>query len=186
MGFTDKIVRGMVIMFNNEPHLIIEREFYKPGKGNSLNRTKLRNIKNGKVVSQTYKSGEKVEELDLETKNLNYLYLDGETAYFMDPVTFDQSGINLEVIPGGTNYLKEDEKYIVMFYEGEAISVQLPPKMVFEVTETAGADKGNTAGNATKDAVLDTGLTVQVPLFVKTGDKIVVNTEYGEYYSKEN
>lgn len=185
MALTDKIVRDMIIMYSGQPHLVVEREFYKPGKGGAYNRTKLKNLRSGKVISQTFKTTEKVEELDITTRSMNYLYLDGDSAYFMDPNSFEQISISTNSIPGGTDYLKEGEDYIVVSYEGEILSVKLPPKIVFEVTETAGADRGNTSGNATKDATLDTGLSIQVPLFIKNGDRVIVNTEFGEYVSKE-
>lgn len=184
MTLTDRIVRGMIIKINEEPHLIMEREFYKPGKGNAFNRTKLKNLINGKIFTQTYKSGEKVDEVDVESKSMQYLYSDGTEVFFMDPVSFDQMSIQLEQIPGGTDYLHTEGKYIMMFYEGKAISVQPPIKISLRVTETSGAVKGNTAGNATKEAILETGAKVQVPLFIKEGDMVVINTENGTYDSK--
>jgi elongation factor P len=184
MAFTESIVKGMIIKYDGDPYLIVEREFYKPGKGNSFNRCKMRNLKNGKIINVTYKSGEKVEQLDIQTKNQTFSYNDDSNAYFMDPTTFEQITIPLEIVPGGKNFLMGGENYIVMIYEDEVISVQLPPKMTLTVTETAGAEKGNTASNATKEATLETGFRVQVPLFVKNGDKIVINTDSGTYVSK--
>jgi elongation factor P len=186
MGLTNTITRGMVIMFNNEPYIVIEKEFYAPAKGASFHRTKLKNIKNGKVIPHTVKSVEKVEELDVETKTMQYLYNDEKDAYFMDPVSFDQISVPLDQIPNETDYLHADGKYILLIYEGKAISVQLPLKMTLEVTETGEGIRGNTATNATKDAILETGLKVQVPLFIKNHDRISINTETGTYYSKEN
>jgi len=184
MAMTDKLVRGMIIKYHGEPHLVIEREFYKPGKGASFNKTKLKNLLNGKVLSQTFKSNEKVEELDVMTKSMIYIYSDDYNAYFMDPDTFDQIPIPLEIIPGKKNYLLEEQKYIVSFYEDKVISIQPPIKMTLKVTHTTDGVRGNTAGNATKEAELETGIKIQVPLFIKENDKIVINTETGTYYSK--
>lgn len=185
MALTSNITRGMIIMFNNAPHIILEKEFYSPGKGGAFNRTKLKNILNGKIISNVFKSGEKVDELDTETKTMQYLYYDDKDAYFMDPVTFDQISIPLDMIDGRTNWLHENGKYIVIMYDGQAISVQLPSKITLEVTETSDAVKGNTSGSATKEAILETGVKIQVPLFIKIGEKVVVNTDTQTYFSKD-
>ena len=186
MALTGTLTKGMVINFNNEPYIVIEKEFYAPAKGASFQRTKLKSIKFGKVVSHTFKSFEKVEELDVETKTMQFLYSDDSDAYFMDAVTFDQIAVPLDQIPNRTDFLHIDGKYILLIYEGRAISVQLPLKMTMRVIETGDGVKGNTATNATKEAILESGVKVQVPLFIKNGDKISINTESGTYYSKEN
>ena len=185
MALTSEITRGMVIKYNNEPHIVIEKEFYSPGKGGAFTRTKIKNIKTGKILNQVFKSGEKLDQLDIETKTMQYLYEDGSDAYFMDPISFDQLTVSLDMIDGRSNWLHPDGKYIII-YEGQAISVQLPAKITLQVTETSDAVKGNTSGSATKDAVLETGVKVQVPLFIKPNEKIVVNTETLSYVSKEN
>lgn len=184
MALTDKVVRGMIININGDPHLILEREFYKPGKGGAYNKTKLKNLRNGKIFLQTYKSTEKVDEINVDTKNMIYSYVDGAKAVFMDAETYEQVEIDIEQIPGGTSFLMEGEKYIIVSYEGVPLSVQPPIKMIMTVTETTDAVKGNTSGNATKEAVLETGFTLQVPMFIKQGEKIEINTETGQYNSK--
>lgn len=176
----------MIINFNNEPHVVIEKEFYSPGKGGAFTRTKIKNIKTGKILNQVFKSGEKLDELDIETKTMQYLYADENEAYFMDPVTFDQLSVSLGMIDGGMDWLHADGKYIIIIYEGQAISVQLPAKIALQVTETSDAVKGNTSGNATKEAILETGAKVYVPLFIKQNDKVIINTETSQYVSKEN
>jgi len=185
MAFTNELTRGMIINFNNAPHILIEKEFYSPGKGAAFTRTKLKNIQSGKIVNQVFKSGEKVDQLDIDTRTMQFLYADDNDAYFMDPVNFDQINVNLDIIDHGTELLHPDGKYIIISYEGKAISVQLPSKLTLEVTETSDATKGNTSGNATKDAILETGFKTQVPLFIKQGEKIIINTETGLYVSKE-
>jgi elongation factor P len=186
MGFTNELKRGIIIDFNKEPHLLIEKEFYSPGKGAAFTRTKLKNVKTGKIINQVFKSGEKVDELDIETKTMQFLYADDTHGYFMDPETFDQLSVALDMIDGGTSFLHTAGKYILICYEGDAISVQLPSKLGLEVVETSEANKGNTSGNATKDAILETGYKAQVPLFIKQGERVIINTETGTYVSKEN
>jgi len=186
MGFTNELRRGMIISYNGEPHLLIEKEFYSPGKGAAFTRTKLKNVQTGKIVNQVFKSGEKVDELDIETKTMQFLYADDTDAYFMDPISFDQINVALDMIDKGTAFLHPDGKYILIVFEGKAISVQLPSKIGLIVTETSDANKGNTSGNATKDAILETGYKAQVPLFIKQGEKVIINTETCLYVSKEN
>lgn len=184
MAGTTELYRGMIILFNKEPHVLIEKEFYSPGKGGAFNRTRLQNIKSGKIVNHIFKSGEKVEELDVSTKTVQFVYVDGESAVFMDPATYDQIYISMDLIPGRTDWLHGDGKYVAKIYEGEVIYLQLSPKLTLEVTDTFGAVKGDTAGNAMKEATLETGAKVKVPLFIKNGDKIIVNTDEGAYFAK--
>lgn len=184
MAGTTEVSRGMIILYNNEPHIIIEKEFYSPGKGGAFNRVKLKNIKSGKILSQTFKSGEKLEELEITTSTMQYLYVDDSSAYFMDPVSFDQISVSMDLISGGTDFLHTDAKYIITMYENEPIYVQMPPKITLEVISTADAVKGDSVNNATKEAVLETGVKINVPLFVKTGEKIIVNTLDYTYFSK--
>ena len=186
MAFTSELRRGMIISFNNVPHLLIEKEFYSPGKGGAFTRTKLKNIQSGKIVNNVFKSGEKVDELDIETKTMQFLYSDEKEAYFMDPETFEQLSVELEMIDHGTAFLHTEGKYILIIFEGKAISVQLPSKLALIVNETSDAVKGNTSGNATKEAILETGYKAYVPLFIKQGEKVIINTENGTYVSKES
>ena len=186
MAFTTDIRKGMIIKYNNEPYILIDKEFYSPGKGGAFTRTKIKNIKTGKILNQVFKSGEKIEELDVETKTMQFLYIDGSEAYFMDPVTFEQLSVPTDLIDKGTDYLHSEAKYIVIIYEGSAISVELPAKISLTVIETSDAVKGNTSGSATKEAILETQAKVYVPLFIKQNDKVIINTETGLYVSKEN
>lgn len=186
MAFTTEITRGMIIMYNNEPHIIIDKEFYSPAKGGAFTKTKLKNVRTGKIIAQTFRSGEKLDSLDVETKTMQFLYSDETDAYFMDPISFEQINISLSQISGGTNYLHSEGKYIIMLFEDRPISIQMPLKISLKVTETSDGVKGNTATNATKDAILETGMHIQVPLFIKVGDKIAINTESDTYVSKDN
>ncbi len=184
MSATTELRRGMIIEYNGEPHLLMEKEFKAMGKGAAFNRCRLKNIKSGKFFDVVFKSGEKVEELDVESKSMQFVYIDGSDAYFMDQETFEQISLPLDSIPGKTDYLHTEAKYIMSFYNGEVIYVQLPQKMTLQIVDTYDAVKGDTATNASKEATLETGLKVQVPLFIKNGEMIVINTETGTYFSK--
>lgn len=185
MAGTTELYKGMIIEFNGEPHVMVEKEFRSSGKGASMNRCKLKNIKSGKFFEHSFKSGDKVEELDVETKSMQYVYKDSDQVTFMDQETFDQITISIEMIPGGTDYLHEDSKYIMTFYEEQVIFVQLPQKMTLQIIDTFDAVKGDTATNASKEATLETGVKIQVPLFIKNGERIVINTDTNTYFSKE-
>lgn len=187
MALTNDVKKGLIIMHNNEPYLIVEREFYKPGKGGAFNKLRLRSLKSGKIQNLTLRSTEAVDEVEVQNRTVVYSYNDGETAFFMDPNTFEMVDVPISMIQDGTGYLLADAKYILMSFEGKPLSIQLPAKMSLLIIDTAsGGDRGNTSGNATKEAILETGLSVQVPLFVKNGDRIIVNTETGTYFSKDS
>lgn len=183
---TSDLYRGMIIKHNGEPHIMVEKEFASMGKGSGFNRVRLQSIKTGKFFNLTITSGVKVEEIDVSTKNVQFIYVDGNNAVFMDPNTYEQTSISLDLIPGKTDWLHGDAKYVAKVYEDEVIYLQLPPKITLEITETYDAVKGDTATGAKKDATLETGVVVKVPLFIKQGEKIIVNTEDGEYFSKAN
>lgn len=181
---TTNIYQGQTVMYEGELWVIIERQFAAMGKGSSFNRTKLRNILTGKVIPVTFKDGDTVDEVTVDRFNVQFLYADGAKAYFMNPQSYDQFEFEIEAIPGGTDFLHADAVYQASSYEGKVISVTPPAKLTLVVTETAGGVKGDTVSNAYKEAVLETGAKVQVPLFVKTGDKVIVNTETRSYVSK--
>lgn len=184
MAVTNDLAKGMCILFNGEPHIVIEKEFYSPGKGGAFTRTKLRNLKTGKIVANVFKSGERIDPITVELRTVQYMYEDGADAYFMNPTSFEQFNVSLDIIDSRTDYLHADAKYIAMIYEDAVIGIQLPPKIELVVTMTSDAVKGNTATNAYKEAELETGAKVQVPMFISNGDKIIINTETGEYTSK--
>jgi elongation factor P len=186
MVIANDIAKGMIIKYNNEPYVVISKEFTAMGKGSAFNRCKIKNIRTGKILEQVYKSGEKVEDLVVTKATMQFIYTDSDNAYFMNPETFEQVGVPLDNVPGGTDYLHESGHYVISFYEGEVLIVEILGKIVLEVTETSDAVRGNTATNATKEAKLETGAKVQVPLFIKIGDKVAINPETGEYASKMN
>jgi len=184
MAQTSEIRKGMIIMHNNEPQHIVEADFYSPGKGSAFTRVKLKSLSTGKVIPFTFRSGEKVEELEVTYKDVQYLYKDEKSCYFMDPQTYEQLEVSLDVIKHYTNFMKEGGKYVVILYMGKIIYVKFPPQLEFVVTETTNAVKGNTVSNATKEAKIETGAIIQVPLFIKNGDTIKVNPETGEYQGR--
>jgi len=185
MAATSDIERGMIVKYNNEPHVIVEKEFYSPGKGGAFNRVKLRNIRSGKILSDTWSSSLKVEVYDdVFTKTVNFSYIDGNSVVFTDPETFEQYSVSLEMIEGGRDWLHEEAKYLATFQNDNIIYVQIPNKITLTVSETPDAVKGDTVSNNYKDAILETGAKIRVPMFIKTGDKVIINTENREYFSK--
>ncbi len=183
---TSQFKRGIYILFQNEPYMIVDISFVSPGKGSAFYRTKLKNLYSGRMVEYTYKSGEKVEEVLVDTHEAEYSYFDGSNYVFIEPRTFEQYSVATEVIGEDKLYLKEGLLYRIKFYEENPVGVSLPKTIAFKVVETENSIKGDTATNATKQAILDTGLKVLVPLFIKAEEEILVNTETGLYLSRKN
>jgi len=178
---------GMKAEIDKEPWLVISNEFVKPGKGQSFNRIKLKNLISGRVVEKTFKSGEKTDLADIEESEMRYLYRDGDDAVFMDEKTFDQTHISKELLGDNEQWLKEETVYHVVFYKGAPIEVMPPTFMELAITDTAPGVRGDTAsGRVLKPAILETGAKVQVPIFVEQGEKIKVDTRTCEYVSRVN
>jgi elongation factor P len=185
MATTSDIKKGIIIKHNNEICIVTEFQHVKPGKGGAFVRTKLKHIKDGKVVDNTFKTGEKIEIQELDRKAMKFLYTEGSENYFMDPETYDQVSISSDVLGEDVKYLKEDIDVNVIYHEGNPLTAELPIKIKYKVTEAAPAVKGDTAsGNVTKEVTLENGLNIQAPMFVKEGDEIIVNTEKGEYVER--
>lgn len=163
---------------------VISYEHIKMGRGSANIKVKVKNVRSGSTTDKSFINSAKVQDLRIDKKDLQYLYKDSENAYFMDPVTFDQVPISLSVIGDDQFYLKEEDTYTISFLGEEALSLNLPPKMIFKVIETGGGVRGNSATNVFKDAVLENGLNVKVPLFVSEGDKIKIDTRTGAYSEK--
>ncbi len=172
-------------MFHDEPHMIVDMSFVSPGKGSAFYRTKLKSLYSGRVVEFTFKSGEKIEEVVVETHEAEYSYYDGLNYVFIEPRTFEQYAVSGEVMGGDKIYLKEGLLYRIKFYEDTPVGVTLPKSITAKVMEAENSVKGDTATSAMKTAVLDTGARVQVPLFVKVGDEISISTENGTYLSRK-
>jgi len=181
---TSEFKKGVYILFNDDPHMVVSTTFVSPGKGSAFYRTKLKSLKTGSLVEFTFKSGEKVEEVFVETCEANYSYFDGDNYVFIEPRTFEQYTVSVDVVGKDKVYLKENKPYRIKFYQERAVEVVLPKSIVCQVIETENAIKGDTATGAMKPAVLDTGAKIQVPLFVKKGDHLVLSTETGQYLSR--
>lgn len=182
---TAQIKKNTYIIFHEEPHMVVDISFVSPGKGSAFYRIKLKSLYTGRVIEYTYKSGEKVEEVMVETHEAEYSYFDGENYVFIEPRTFEQYMVLAEVIGDDKKYLKEGLLYRIKFYEEKPVGVTLPKSIICTVVETENSIKGDTATSAMKNAVLDTGAKVLVPLFVKAGEEISISTETGAYLSRK-
>ena len=178
---TSEFRRGLKIEIDGEPFIIQEFQHVKPGKGNAFTRTKLKSLITGNVIDRTFKSGEKVDRPDMAEKEMQYLYRDGDSFYFMDNETYEQQFINAEQLQGAEAFLQENVQVTVLFHNQKPIAVELPNFVELTVTKTDPGFKGDTASGATKPATLETGATIQVPLFIKEGEKIRIDTRTGEY-----
>lgn len=181
---TSTIKTGMYILFKDEPHKITESQFSTQGRVSAYTRTKLKSLLSGKVISQTFRSGEKVEEIEVPTTTMQYTYKDDNNAYVMDKESFAQHSILLDSVEDIMGFVKEGDDVIVQFYDDKPISMTPRPKVNFKVVSTIDAVKGNTSTNAMKAATIETGKEIDVPLFISEGDEIIVNTENGQYVSK--
>ncbi|MCX7855745.1 MAG: elongation factor P [Anaerolineae bacterium] len=176
--------RGTTFILDGELYKVLEYQHHKPGRGNAIIRTKLRNLRTGATVQQTFLSGDRVQEVRIERRGVQYLYTDGDLYYFMDTETFDQIGVPAHVLEGQAGYLKEGMELNISMYEGQPIEVELPTAVDLQVVDTEVAVAGDTATNVLKKATLETGLEIQVPLFVQAGDTVRVDTRTGEYVTR--
>ena len=178
------IKNGMTIIMDGNLSQIVEFQHVKPGKGPAFVRIKLKNLRTGAIVEDTYNTNLKVEKAHIDKMPMQYLYQDGNKYVFMNSQTYDQIEIPEEKLEEEKKFLKEGMEITIDFYEGEIIGITLPEKIEFEVIETEPAVKGNTTNNAMKDATIETGFTVKVPLFINKGEKIIISTKDGKYSSR--
>jgi elongation factor P len=182
---TSDFRKGAKILFRDQPYLVIEFHHVKPGKGGAFVRTKMKNMLTGLLHEETFRSGEKFPQPDLQYKNMQYLYQDGSNYDFMDQDSFEQVSLSKTQLEEVLDYLKEQVIYIVLYFEDRPIAVTPPLHMELEVKETPPGVKGDTAqGAGSKPATLETGMVIQVPLFVTEGDRIKVDTRTGEYIER--
>ena len=181
---TNEFKSGLKIILDGDPYNIVENEFVKPGKGQAFNRVRVRNLKTGRVIERTFKSGESVEAADVFETDVQYIYNDGEFWYFMDPVTFEQYPADEKAVGDTHLWLKEQDSCVVTLYNGAPLSVTPANFVELEITETDPGLKGDTAQGGSKPATLATGAVVRVPLFLCTGEIIRVDTRSGEYVSR--
>jgi len=184
MYTTSDFRRGLRIEIDGQPYTILEFEHHKPGKGAAITRCRLRNLVTGQLVTPTMRSGEKVGTPDVEDRDGQFLFASGDMYTFMDPKSYEQYEITKEMLGDNINFLVDGMQVSILFYQGKAVSVDLPNSVVLEIVETEPAVKGDTATNATKKAKLQTGHVVNVPLFMKEGEKVKVDTRSGEYIER--
>ena len=185
MYSTTDFRKGLKIEIDGTPFEIIEFQHFKPGKGGAMVRTKLRNILNGRVLDNTFRSGEKVERPNLESRDMQFLYHEGEQLVFMDMTTYGQMHMDAEATDGKANYLKDGQECRVLLYNEKPLDIEIPASLVLEVTETEPGAKGDTVSNVTKPATLETGVVIQVPIFVNIGDRVKVDTRTNGYLGRE-
>lgn len=181
---TNEFKNGLKIMVDNAPCNIVECEFVKPGKGQAFTRVKIRNLKTGRVVERTYKSGESVPGADVVEMEMQYLYTDGDHWHFMVPDTFEQYIASQKTIESAIDWIKPEDVCTVTLWDNEPLQVTAPNFVVLQITETDPGLRGDTSGGGGKPATLETGAVVRVPLFVQTGELIKVDTRTGEYVSR--
>ncbi|MHA7831143.1 MAG: elongation factor P [Flagellimonas sp.] len=185
MASTSDIRKGLCIRYNNDIYKIIEFLHVKPGKGPAFVRTKLKSVTTGKVVDNTFSAGHKIEDVRVETRSYQFLYNDGETYHFMNTDDYTQIALQKDALDA-SDLLKESEVVTIILNaeDNMPLSVEMPASVVLEVTHTEPGVKGNTATNATKPATVETGATINVPLFINEGDKIKIDTEKAAYLER--
>ncbi|MBI2566550.1 MAG: elongation factor P [Candidatus Schekmanbacteria bacterium] len=181
---TAEFRRGLKIEIDGVPYRIEDFQHVKPGKGGAFVRTRLKSLKTGQVIERTYRSGEKVDSPNLEQREVEYLYRDGDLFHMMDSGTYEQFALNANEVGDAKDLMKENTRLSILFHDGVAISVELPNQVVLAVVGTEPGVRGDTASGGSKPAVLETGATVQVPLFINEGDLIKVDTRSREYLER--
>ena len=176
--------KGVTFEVNGEPHIVIDFQHVKPGKGAAFVRTKYKNVLTGATREEAFNPADKFPKARIETKQMQYLYSDGELYYFMDNESFEQIPLNYDQVEDAIKWLKENDSATIRFYQGSAFQVEAPNFVELEVVECEPGVKGDTTTNVTKAATMETGAIVQVPLFVNQGDKIRIDTRSGDYMSR--
>ena len=184
MGTTADIRNGAVILHKTKRMKVVEFQHVKPGKGGAFVRTKLKDIQSGKIIDETFNSGHKLEFIRVEAKGMQFLYVDNNSYVFMDNETYDQLNVSSDSVGDGKNFLTAGINVDLLFDGNEVLDVRLPSHVILEVTETEPGFKGNTATGATKPATVETGYTLNVPLFINEGDKLRIDTRTGDYVER--
>jgi elongation factor P len=172
---------GSKLLIDGQPYVVIERQFVKPGKGAAFTRTKMKNLLTGRNIESNIRSGEKIEEADIEEKAMSFLYKEGEDFVFMDQQSYEQVNLLKDLVGDEWRWLKDNMVCHVLFWNGRAIGVTLPNFVELKVTHSEPGVKGDTSSGATKPATLETGATINVPLFINEGDNLRIDTRTGEY-----
>lgn len=181
---TNEMKSGTKVLMDGDPYSVIENDYHKPGKGQATNTIKIRNLKNGRVLSRTLKSGDTLEVADIEEVDMQYLYNDGEFWHFMNPTSFEQIQAGKVAVEEAAKWLKGEEDCRVLLFNGLPLAVTPPNTVTLLITETDPGLRGDTSGGGGKPATLETGAVVRVPLFVQQGELVKVDTRTGEYMSR--
>ena len=179
-----EIKTGKKIIYNNEPYIVLEYQHSKIGRGGAVMRTKMKNLLSGAIIDYAYQGADKIEEAEISKSHAQYLYHDGDEYLFMDTESYDQFSLSKAVLSGATNYLIEGMEVSVLNWNSHPINVEIPVKVTLTVTDAPPGIKGDSVSSGDKVVTLETGLQVTTPLFVKTGDKLLINTEKGTYVSR--
>ncbi|WP_136610561.1 elongation factor P [Sinomonas albida] len=186
MATTNDIKNGTVLNLDGQLWNVIEFQHVKPGKGGAFVRTKLRNVKSGKVVDRTFNAGTKIDTATVDRRDYQYLYKDGTDFVFMDTEDYDQIHIAAEAVGDAANFMLENQTVLIALHEGAPLYIELPPSVVLEITYTEPGLQGDRSSAGTKPATLETGYEIQVPLFVESGTKVKVDTREGNYLGRVN
>ncbi|PZR11412.1 MAG: elongation factor P [Archangium gephyra] len=181
---TSEFRKGMKIEIDGEPFEIIEFQHVKPGKGSAFTRTTIRSLISGRNLEPTFKSGDKVDRPDIEERDMQFLYAQGDEFHFMDQKSYEQTYISEKVLGEAKNYLKENINASILFFNGKAIGVTLPNSVELKVVKCDPGVRGDTVSGAQKPAVLETGYTINVPLFINEGDVLKIDTRSGDYITR--
>ena len=181
---TSDFKKGIKVLVDNEPHEMIECEFKKPGKGQALYRTKLRNLVKGSLLDRTYKNGESLESADVHRSDGVYSYRDGNGYIFMDNESFEQHTLPAEQVEKDMRFLQEGAPIGMLYWNGQLIGMTPPQQVILEITYTEPAARGNTTSNVTKHATVETGAEIQVPAFINQGEKVKIDVETGKYIER--
>lgn len=181
---TNQFKSGLKILIDGDPCSIIENEFVKPGKGQAFNRVKIRNLKNGRVLEKTFKSGESVPAADVQEVDMQYLYSDDHYLHLMNQSNYEQVTVPINTVQDELQWIKEEDVCLVTIWDGQAISIEPPNFVNLRVVKTDPGVKGDTVSGGNKPATLETGAEVRVPLFIETGDVLKIDTRSGSYVSR--
>ena len=181
---SSQLTKGMFIDFKNRPHQVMSVTFVNPGKGSAFVKSRLKDVDSSKVQEFTFKSGESVEELPVTVREMQYLYKETEKMHFMDRLTYEQYNTPADTVGLFSRFMKEGEVYQVLVHGNDIIGMRYPKKVKLTVTDAQEGAKGNTVSGAKKEVLLETGIRVTVPLFIKTGDSIYLDSESGEYQER--
>jgi elongation factor P len=179
-----ELKKGTLVQLSGVPYQIIDSQHSKLGRGGAVVRTKLRNLKDGRILSQTFKGNDKVEPARIERKDMQYLYQEGSDLMLMDTDTYDQTKLATSSVGSSAKYLAPGSDVVALIFNGQVVGIELPKKITAVISHTEPGVRGDTSGTALKPAQLESGATVQVPLFIKTGDIVIVDTSNGSYLER--